>query len=309
MEPILQWGLEFIRIVQTAASPSLTAVMRIITAIGETAVYLAAVPLIYWCVDEKKGLRLGIMVLISIWINLSLKYLFDQPRPFFEGYDPSVGMASEKTGGLPSGHAQNTLVMFFILASLVKKKWAYVCAGVLCLLIGFSRIYLGVHFPTDVLAGWILGGVILGGYFLLSGKIEELLVKGGFRAGMIATAALSFVMILYIPVKELLMPGGTLLGLGFGYCYNRRSVGFSNNALPEMADQKKYLILFARIILGLGGLILIFFRVSSFVPHSSSNQNLYGFAVSMITGLWISIAAPWIFIKLHLAGSEIKSDE
>jgi membrane-associated phospholipid phosphatase len=309
MEPILLWGLDFIRMIQTIASPPLTAVMRFITAIGGVAVYLALIPLIYWCVDEKKGLRLGIMILISIWVNLSLKYMLDQPRPFFEGYDPSVGMSSEKTGGLPSGHAQNTLVMFFILASWVKKKWAYVCASALCLLIGFSRIYLGVHFPPDVLAGWILGGVILCGYFLSSGKIEDLLVKGGFRAGMIATSALSFVMILYIPVKELLMPGGTLLGLGFGYCYNRRSVGFSTNALPEATDHKKYLMLFAKVILGLGGLILIFFRVSSFVPHSSSNQNLYAFAVSMITGLWISIAAPWIFIKLRLAESVIKSDE
>jgi membrane-associated phospholipid phosphatase len=309
MEPILQWGLEIIRNIQTVASPPLTVVMRIITSIGGEAVYLALIPVVYWCIDEKKGLRLGIVVLISVWINLMLKFLFDQPRPFFEGYDPSVGLSSESTGGLPSGHAQNTLVLFFILAEWVKKKWAYMCAGFLCFLIGFSRIYLGVHFPTDVLAGWILGGIILCGYFLLSGKIEELIVKGGFRAGMIATSALSFLMILYIPSKELLMPAGTILGIGFGYCYNRRNIGFSTNALPEMTEQKKYLILFARIILGLGGLILIFYRVSGFIPYSSNNQKLYAFAVAMITGLWISIVAPWIFIKLRLADSELKSDE
>jgi membrane-associated phospholipid phosphatase len=309
MEPILQWGLDFIRIIQSIASPELTFVMRIITSIGVTAVYFILVSIIYWCVDEKKGLHLGIMLLISIWINLTLKYLFDQPRPFFEGYDPSVGMASEETGGLPSGHAQNTLVMLFIAASWLKKKWTYVCASVLCLLIGFSRIYLGVHFPTDVLAGWILGGIILGGYFLLGDKIESLLLKWGFRAQMIAIAALSFVMILYVPAKELLMPGGTLLGLGLGYLLNRRYVGFSNNALTERTDSKKYFILFARALLGLGGLILIFYRVGSFVPYSSSNQNLYAFVVTMITGLWITIVAPWIFIKLRLAGSDIKPDE
>ena len=309
MEPILQWGLDFVRVVQTGANPPLTAVMRFFSIIGEPAVYLALVPLIYWCVDEKKGLRLGFMILISIWVNLSLKYLLDQPRPFFVGYDPSVGMSSEKTGGLPSGHAQNTLVIFFMIASWLKKRWATVCASALCLLIGFSRIYLGVHFPTDVLAGWIIGGVILCGYFLFSGKIEALLVKGGSRAEMIAIAALSFIMILYVPAIEFFMPGGSLLGLGLGYFLNRRYVGFSTNALPETADRKKYLILLVRVLIGLAGLALIFFRVSSFVPRSSSNQNLYSFIVVMIAGLWISIVAPWIFIKLRLAGSVIKSDE
>jgi hypothetical protein len=218
-------------------------------------------------------------------------------------------MSSEKTGGLPSGHAQNTLVLFFILASWLKKRWAYACAGALCLLIGFSRIYLGVHFPTDVLAGWILGGVILCGYFLLSDRIENLLVKGGSRVQMIAVAALSFAMILYIPAKEILMPGGTLLGFGLGYCLNKRYIGFSTNALPERVDNKKYLILLARLLLGLAGLILIFLRLDSFVPFAGSNRNLYSFIVTMLAGMWISIAAPWIFIKLRLAGSVIKSDE
>jgi membrane-associated phospholipid phosphatase len=309
MEPILQWGLDFIRIIQSSASPFLTFIMRIITTFGEPAVYLALVVVIYWCVDEKKGLRLGIMILFSIWVNLSLKYLFDQPRPFFDNYDPSVGMGSEKTGGLPSGHAQNTLVILFILAGWLKKRWAYVCAGVLCILIGFSRVYLGVHFPTDVLAGWIIGGIIFCGYFLFSDKIEELLEKWGFRAKMISIAALSFIMILYIPAKEILMPGGALLGLGLGYSLNKRYIGFSNKISTERTGYKKYLVLLARALLGLGGLALIFFRVSSYIPYSSRNQNLYVFIVTMIAGLWITIAAPWIFTKLRLAESDIKSDE
>jgi len=304
MEPILQWGLDFIRVVQTIASPPLTAVVRVITHIGGETAYMVLLPLLYWCIDEKKGLRLGFAVLISAWINMSLKFLLDQPRPFFEGYDPSLGMISERMGGLPSGHAQNTLVMLFIIASWLKKKWAFVCAAVLCILIGFSRIYLGVHFPTDIIAGWILGSIVLCGYFMLGDRIETLLVKGGFRAGMIASAMLSFIMILYLPGKELLMPGGTVFGLGIGYCLNRRYVGFTANALLGRSGTGKYFTLCARMFLGFIGFILVFVAAGNLIPRESGNQNLYGFLQAALAGFWVSVAAPWVFVKLRLAESE-----
>jgi membrane-associated phospholipid phosphatase len=305
MEPVLQWGLDFIRVVQTIASPPLTAVVRVITHIGGEAAYIILLPLLYWCIDEKKGLRLGLAVLISAWINMTLKFLLDQPRPFFEGYDPSLGLINERLGGLPSGHAQNTLVMLFIIASWIKKKWAFVCVAVLCILIGFSSIYLGVHFPNDIIAGWILGGIVLCGYFMLGDRIETLLVKGGFRAGMIASAVLSFVMILYLPDKELLMPGGIVFGLGIGYCLNRRYVGFASNALLGRSGTEKYLTLCARMFLGLIGFMLVFVAAGNLIPRESNNQNLYGFIHVALAGFWVSVAAPWIFVKLRLAGSEL----
>jgi undecaprenyl-diphosphatase len=307
MEQTLQWGLDFIRSVQTIKGPQLTAVMRIITGFGGMPVYLL-LPLVYWCVDEKKGLHLYITVLISLWINLSLKFLLDQPRPFFEGYDPSVGIISASFNGLPSGHAQIALVMYFIIASWLKKKWAYVCAALLCFLIGFSRIYLGVHFPTDVAAGWLLGGVILCGYFLLRGKIEALFARGGFRAGMYASAAVSFVMILYLPNQELLIPGGILFGIGAGFCLNRRYIGFSSNALLGRTGIKKYLTLTARLVLGIAIAILFFLAIGKIIPQIASlnNEKLFGFACFALLGLWGSVAAPWVFVKLRLAGTELK---
>ena len=305
MEQMLQWGLDFIRSVQTIKGPQLTAVMRIITGFGRTPVYLL-LPLVYWCVDEKKGLHLYVTVLISLWINLSLKFLLDQPRPFFEGYDPSVGIISAKFNGLPSGHAQTTLVMYFIIASWLKKKWAYVCAALLCFLVGFSRVYLGVHFPTDVAAGWLLGGVILCGYFLLRDKIEALLARGGFRAGMYASAAVSFIMILYLPNQELLIPGGILLGIGAGFCLNRRYTGFSSNVFLGRTGVKKYLTLAARFVLGAAVFLLFVFAIGKIIPQfaNSNNEKLYRFLCYALAGLLFSFFIPWVFIKLRLAGVE-----
>jgi membrane-associated phospholipid phosphatase len=304
METILQWGLDCIRFVQSFANPPLTALMRAITMLGAAPLYIILLPLVYWCINEKKGLHLNLIVLISVWVNIVLKFLLNQPRPFFEAYDPSVGMLNERMGGFPSGHAQNSLVMFIIIASWGKRKWYYGAAALACFLIGFSRIYLGVHFPTDVLGGWIIGAVLLCIYFLYIGRIEALLVKGGFRAGMIASAALAFAMVLYQPGEELLMSGGTVLGMGAGYCLNRRYIGFRTSELFGRTGAAKYITLSARFILGITGVLVIFAVWGKLIPQDlfSENQKLFGFFRFVISGLWISAGAPWLFRFMRLAG-------
>jgi membrane-associated phospholipid phosphatase len=303
MDSFFLSGLDFIRSVQTTASPLFTVIMLIISFIGWEFMLLMIL-ILFWCINEKKGLRLGFALLISLWINITLKYFFDQPRPFFEGYDPSVGMINVSMGGLPSGHAQNSLVVLFIIASWLKNKWAYSCAAFLCLLIGFSRIYLGVHFPVDIAAGWVIGGIIVSGYFILNNRIEELIAKGGFRAGMISSAALSFVMIIYLPGMELLVPAGMILGIGTGYCLNRKYIGFASSALLERQGIYKFLPFFVRLLLGIAGFLLIFTRGKNLLPQDSLNINLYSFILTALCGFWISAAAPWVFIKLRLAQAQ-----
>ncbi|MCL1837101.1 MAG: phosphatase PAP2 family protein [Treponema sp.] len=297
MEAVLQWGLDCIRLVQSWASPPLTVFMKMITALGSITVYLVLLPFLFWCIDEKKSLRLGIAVLVSLWVNLVLKFLLDQPRPFFAGYDPSVGMIPERLGGFPSGHAQTTLVMWIIIASWGKKKWHYAAAAVLCLLVGFSRVYLGVHFPTDVFGGWLLAALILCGYFLAGGRIEALLAAGGHRAGMIASAALSFAMILYRPSTALLMPAGMILGLGAGYVLNRRHIGFAASELAGKTGAAKYLALLVRFALGIAAMILLYMLTGKLAALSDTigSNDLFIFIRFALLALWVSAGAPWLF--------------
>jgi membrane-associated phospholipid phosphatase len=303
MEALLQWGLDCIRLIQGWANPPLTVFMRLMTALGSTGAYIAIVCCVYWCIDEKKGLHLGLMALISIWINLSLKWALDQPRPFFPAYDPSVGMISERLGGFPSGHAQNTLVALTMICSWLTRRWAYIAAALICLLIGLSRVYLGVHFPTDVIGGWLIGGVLLAAYFLTRKRIEALLAKGGFRGGMYASAALAFVMILYRPSVESLIPGGTLLGLGIGYCLCKKYYNFSASALGGRTGIYRCLALLVRFLLGITVFALLYVVTEKITGgvHNSGNYQLAIFLRFALMGLWISAGAPWLFRFLRLA--------
>jgi hypothetical protein len=203
-----------------------------------TALCLFLISLIYWCIDEKKGLHLGILVLIFAWINMLLESLFIQP-------------------------------------------------GAAASLIPFILIFCG--------------------YFLLYEKIEMLLEKGGFRAKMISSAVLSFIMILHLPNRELLAPAGAMLGFCTGYCLNIKYIGFTSNAVLGRTGAGKYLTLSIRLILGITGFVLIYFAAGKLIPWDSANYKLYGFLHAALGGLWVSAAAPWVFTRLRLAGK--KPDE
>jgi membrane-associated phospholipid phosphatase len=310
MEALLQWGLDCIRLIQSQANPLLTTLMKIITLLGSSAVYVIILPLIYWCVDERKSLRLGMVTLISVWLNFVLKFLLDQPRPFFVNYDPSLGIVHATMGGFPSGHAQNSLVLWAIIASWVNKKWFWGIAAFFCLLIGFSRLYLGVHFPTDVIGGWIIGGILLAVYFIIGKRIETLLANHSPRTGLIACAALAFAMILYRPSAEVLLPSAMILGLGTGYYLCRYKIGFSANALSDRVGTEKYLVLLVRFLLGFSVLVLLYGISNRLMVkfEDSDNYNLIVFMRFGIIALWISAGAPLLFRFIRLAKSPAEAE-
>ncbi|MGC4252300.1 MAG: phosphatase PAP2 family protein [Sphingobium sp.] len=85
-------------------------------------------------------------------LNLGLKQIFAAPRPDIL---PHLDMVHSYS--FPSGHAAGTMILFGALAMLAGRRPAYAAAGLAVACIGISRIWLGVHWPSDVIAGWIEG--------------------------------------------------------------------------------------------------------------------------------------------------------
>lgn len=158
MKPIWDAGISLIRLLQTIGWLELP--MLAITQLGSEIFFLLLVPLLYWCVSARLGIRAGLILLLSNSLNSALKVAAAGPRPYW--YSPEVrALASEPSFGLPSGHAQNAVAVFGAIAAFGRRRRICAAALLLMLLIGLSRLYLGVHFPTDVLAGWALGALLL----------------------------------------------------------------------------------------------------------------------------------------------------
>jgi membrane-associated phospholipid phosphatase len=141
--------------VHAYANPALTALMRGISLIGDPGVLVAlTVPVMVWFVRTGRA-RTVLMFAIAMagaeLLDQLLKLAFHRPRPatFF-------GLAQPMGYSFPSGHALVSLAFFGALAVFVaRRRWLYyVAAAISVAAIGLSRVYLGMHYPTDVLGGW-----------------------------------------------------------------------------------------------------------------------------------------------------------
>lgn len=296
MEPILTWGLSVVRGAQSFASPALTAIMRGISLAGTEFFMLAAIPLIYWCIDKRRGLRLGVLVFLSAALNSRLKLAFAQPRPY--DLDPSVGLAKERTFGLPSGHAQVSAVFAGAAAPLFRAPWGLVLALAFPALVGLSRIYLGVHFPTDVFAGWAVGAAIVVLDRLVGDRIERAIAGLRETLGLACVTAVTLAMNLLTNNDAAL--SGAFFGLAGAAIYAKERAPFS-----EKGSLGKRLgrYLFGMLTVG------IIYAAPKLLLGDLGAVTLVKFLRYALVGAWVAAGAPWLFLKLGLAERDYSASE
>ncbi len=134
--------------------PVLDGLFSLITLFGEETLVVVIAMIMFWCFDKKQGYFLFFVSFFGTILNLFLKSWFRVPRPWVKDPDFTV-VESAKEGAtgysFPSGHTQSSVLLYSGLARWNKQTWIRVVGIVLCILVPFSRLYLGVHTPLDVL--------------------------------------------------------------------------------------------------------------------------------------------------------------
>ncbi len=291
MEAMYAWGIDVIQAIQTIASPGLTTVMKILTQVGSEYFYILFLPILFWCIDERFGARFGLVFLFSTFVNSWLKAAFAQPRPF--NLEPSVGLSHESSYGLPSGHAQGNSTFWGLLAPRIRKPWGLILAIVIPLAIGFTRLYLGVHFPTDVFLGLALGWGIAIASAVFGDRIAALVSAWNPRLKIIVAAALALGMNA-LNMEDTSMPGA-FFGTALGIVFMSSRLGFdaSSGSLAKKAS---------RFLVGLLVLVIIYAGGKlAFPGEGESLYALFRFLRYGLMGFWISFGAPWLFLRMKLA--------
>jgi membrane-associated phospholipid phosphatase len=305
----------------------LTPIMKDLSFLGTEDFFMIAMPVIFWCLDPSLGLRLGFLILSSSSLNGWLKYAFHGTRPYW--FDPRVkGLASETSFGFPSGHSQSAVVIWNRVALWLKRVWIWVVAILITLGIAVSRIYLGVHFISDVIGGLLIGVVFLIVFVLLEepviqgwkklslplqimiGFLISLVLIGiellfaRFLAGYVvpsawlANAEKAFPTIAIVPIDitSIFTVAGTLFGMIVGISWINMRGGF------QVAD-KWHHKLFC-LVIGLVGVFAIRMGLDLIFPAFANWLGyLFRYLRYFLVGLWVTGFAPMIFIALKWAKS------
>lgn len=240
----MNFELEIIKWLQSFRTPFLDKLFEFFTVFGEELVVIAILGGIYWSINKRIGERLGITVFISLGLNSLLKAIFMRLRPFMVDTE-ITNLRPETSGGysMPSGHTQSASTVFFGLYQFFKKKYLLIIAIVITVLVAISRMYIGVHYLTDVLVGAFLGIIIT--YYLakyLSRKedlskiyniiliISGIALVGLFVYNLISLSGTSFDSeAFYFNTEALAKMIGTLVGFVLGVRFENKYVNFSNH--------------------------------------------------------------------------------
>lgn len=156
--------MEMLYWLESIRTPVLDAFFSLITHLGEETVFLVAAMSVFWCVDKNRGYYLLSVGFIGTICNQFLKLLCRIPRPWVLDPDFTIveSARAEATGySFPSGHTQNAVGTFGVLATTGKKRWIRILCAAVLVLVSLSRMYLGVHTPKDVGVSVVVAFVLI----------------------------------------------------------------------------------------------------------------------------------------------------
>ena len=189
--------MQFLYFLEGIRMPGLNELMLTVTTLGEETAFLALALIFFWCVDKRRGYYLMSVGFMGIIANQFMKLWFRIPRPWVLDENFTIlEQAREAAAGysFPSGHTTSAVGTFGAIAVSSGKKAVSAACLVLAVLVGFSRMYVGVHTPQDVLAGALTSLILI--LFLrkpiLAGDVKEMKLLIGVMLTM-AVGLLLFV--------------------------------------------------------------------------------------------------------------------
>ena len=287
------WEVRLMETLQSHLGSAGTVAASIMTMFGEELVLIAVLGFLYWCWDKKAGQRVGLNIITGIILNPMLKNILLRRRPYFDHEGIKCLKPVDKHADIyditaqgysfPSGHSMNSTILYGSLPWALSGKdmqagtyadkkslpadpavirqsrvrrllWA--AAFVLPLLVGISRVLLGVHYPTDVLTGWICGAAVT----LLISYLQSRVRRQGILRLVLFLLACSG--ILYCRTSDYFTALGIFAGFITAVPFEERFVKFKETRQP------------VRMLLRVAGGVVLYFALNTLLKLPFSAEFL-----------------------------------
>ena len=239
----MEFQADIIRAIQSVASPALDFIFEAITMLGEDFFIIFVATFIYWCFNKEMGYWMCWCLSLGNLFVSSLKVMFAVERPI--GVEGIRTLREQTATGysFPSGHTHASANFFTSIARAVNRKRFWALAIIMPALVGLSRLYLGVHWPMDVLGGYVIG---LGLPLLLWLLYRKYAPKKAIMF-LISTAVFIPFLFIYSDNTSLWKNFGFALGVAIGAFIETKFIKFEIDDIPAKKKAIRYV----------GGIVLI----------------------------------------------------
>lgn len=330
MEILYDGGIQVVLFLQ-GLGEWLRAPMRLFSFLGDEYFFLLLMPIVYWAFNTRLGVRLGLLMLVSSSLSEMAKLLIHTARPFWYSTEVKAYLL-ETSFGMPSGHSFTASSVWGGLASFFRKAWIWIAALLLIFFIGISRVYNGVHFPHDLLAGWTFGAILVVIYVLAEKPFMTWFKKQDLVMKIAASIGFSLVLILLVVLAKLSLSAftipdmwmqnaavffpeeaidplkiagvfstsGAMFGLCLGVILLPRLGGFHPGG-----DIWKRL---ARVFIGVAGVLALYLGLKAIFPEGEYFlAYVLRYVRYALIGFWMAGIGPWLFVKMGLAEARERS--
>lgn len=283
-------GLQVVIGLQSMGNPALDALALLLYLIGGFVFYLLAGTFVYWSVDKSLGKRLLIVLLVTGVLVAGLKLTFQRPRPYVAFPDQVWHVIDEGTYGIPSGHTAFALAWWGYLAWQTRRRAAWALVFAYTGLMGWGRMYIGAHYPQDIVGGLLVAVVSLA----ICVRFPSGVIGFWNRLPFAVRAALILMLSIIITLEFgedhfALVVAGVVPGAALGAYLEGRALHFST-AGSQLQRAMRFVL----------GLVLL---ASLFVllwvsPVLAQSEVLRQALIYALIGAGVTVGWPWLGMRL-----------
>ena len=259
----------------------LTTFFTSITILAEKVFIVAILSILYWCVDKGRSKRLAWFVLFSAVGNGFVKNIVRMPRPYDLGVVKPLRVETATSYSFPSGHTQSATSFWAGSMLILKTKASVILGSSIILLTALSRLYLGVHWPMDVIGAIGFGLVCL--YFA-----NQLISESGEvnKWHVLGTSILCLITFVLPGDSDYYNAVASLWGFCIGAYIEQKYIQFK-----VITELKKSMV---RVVIGIIGLLVIYVGMSNLLP----DIQIISMLKNALVVIWVIAGAPYIFKRI-----------
>ena len=268
---------------------------RYVTEFGGTLTYLAIFFVIFWAINKNIGKALISTYVFGSTINYYAKGAIGYARP----PESNWILVGASHLSAPSGHAMSSSIFWGYLAARWKSIFMGVLAIFIIVLVGLSRLYLGVHWLGDILSGWLFGIATLLLVWMLEKPLQAFFSRVNMLYVYIGVAVLGALLMILTQVfyplaatSDFGSDGGKIIGLGLGLALEHAFVRFEIRSVPGRLWKTVL-----RVMLGMLIFIILFLALYLLLDTSLFYMEALQFVITLVYGIFLW---PLIFTRLKL---------